>query len=90
MTRKQAHTLGISQLVQAKEAAALAHSLLEDARTAGAVETGRGQGLVTAQSVVGTLEQLAEAARAATCEDCDVLIAECPCPWSNEPAGGAA
>jgi hypothetical protein len=84
MTRKQKHAEAVKRLDAAAGILDQAHSLLKAARTAGAVETGNRGGRVTARSIVDTACQLVQSAREVTCEDCDLLIADCQCEWSNQ------
>lgn len=88
MTRKEAHAEAVAMLTKAAEMADQAHAMLRDARTDGTAETGRGAGRITARSVVGTLQGLAQSALEAECDDCFAPIAQCQCAWSNAEVGG--
>lgn len=87
MTRKQLHAEAIKFIQAASDAMDQAYSILRTARTADSVETGCGPYRCTARSAVGVMDDLIKAAQETRCEDCDLLMADCQCQWSNEEIG---
>jgi hypothetical protein len=87
---KQDHAEAVKLLDQAAAILDQAYSLLKSARTDRAVETRFCSRFVVAAAAPEIVERLAQSARETVCDDCDQLIADCQCEWSNQGVPNAA